>query len=32
LEDYKVENDEAIVYAVLDCRRNPAWIREKLMG
>ena len=27
---YRVENQEALVYAVLDCRRNPAWIRQKL--
>ena len=27
---YRVENQEALVYAVLDCRRNPAWIRHKL--
>jgi len=27
---YRVANDEAIVFAVLDCRRNPSWIREKL--
>ena len=29
---YKVIHDTAVIYAVLDCRRNPAWIREKLMG
>lgn len=27
---YRVTNDEVIVYAVLDCRRNPSWIRKKL--
>lgn len=27
---YKVFHDEALVYAVLDCRRNPAWIRKQL--
>ncbi len=27
---YRVANDDAIVFAVLDCRRNPSWIREKL--
>ncbi len=27
---YKVSNDEAFVYAVLDCRRNPAWIKKQL--
>lgn len=27
---YKLEEKEIRVYAVLDCRRNPAWIRKKL--
>ena len=27
---YCVEKDMVLVYAVLDCRRNPAWIRHKL--
>ena len=27
---YRVAGDEAIVFAVLDCRQNPSWIREKL--
>jgi len=27
---YRVEDDIVFVYAVLDCRRNPAWIRKKL--
>jgi plasmid stabilization system protein ParE len=27
---YRVADDEAIVFAVLDCRRNPNWIRKKL--
>jgi hypothetical protein len=27
---YRVENRTAYVYAVLDCRKNPAWIRKKL--
>jgi len=27
---YCVADDEAIVFAVLDCRRNPSWIRKKL--
>lgn len=27
---YRVANNEATVFAVLDCRRNPSWIREKL--
>lgn len=26
---YRVKGSTALVYAVLDCRRNPAWIREK---
>lgn len=28
---YKVLEEEVLVTAVLDCRRNPSWIREKLM-
>jgi hypothetical protein len=27
---YKVMQDIALVYAVLDCRRKPAWIRIRL--
>ena len=27
---YRVENDLVRVYAVLDCRRDPAWIRDRL--
>jgi len=27
---YRVEEDEARIYAVLDCRRDPAWIRKRL--
>lgn len=27
---YRVENDTALIYAILDCRRNPAWVRNKL--
>ena len=27
---YKVMEDAALVYAVLDCRREPAWIRSVL--
>ena len=27
---YRVESDTALVYAVLDCRRSPAWIRKRL--
>ncbi|MCC7203043.1 MAG: type II toxin-antitoxin system RelE/ParE family toxin [Nitrospirae bacterium] len=27
---YRVEDQTALVYAVLDCRRNPAWIRKRL--
>lgn len=29
---YRVEDNTALVYAVLDCRRHPAWIRKKLEG
>lgn len=27
---YRVTEDTALVFAVLDCRRNPSWIRAKL--
>ena len=27
---YRVEEQTALVYAVLDCRRRPAWIRRRL--
>lgn len=27
---YRVVNDTAYIYSVLDCRREPAWIRERL--
>ena len=27
---YKISDNEALVYAVLDCRRNPALIRKQL--
>lgn len=27
---YRVENHTARVYAILDCRKRPAWIRKKL--
>lgn len=27
---YRVAEDTALVFAVLDCRRNPSWIRAKL--
>jgi hypothetical protein len=27
---YKIIDDQAVVYAVLDCRRSPAWTRKKL--
>jgi plasmid stabilization system protein ParE len=27
---YRIENDAILVHAVLDCRRNPEWIRERL--
>jgi len=29
---YRCEDDLVMVYAVLDCRRNPAWIRQRLSG
>lgn len=27
---YRVEDDVVRVYAVLDCRRDPAWVRKRL--
>ena len=27
---YRIADDTAMVYAVLDCRRNPNWIRAML--
>lgn len=27
---YRIENDVVRVYAVLDCRRDPSWIRNRL--
>ena len=27
---YTVDNDTVIVRAILDCRRNPSWIRSRL--
>jgi plasmid stabilization system protein ParE len=27
---YKVEENSVRIYAVLDCRRNPSWIRKQL--
>ncbi len=29
---YSIDNDAIIVYAVLDCRRDPPWIRKRLEG
>ena len=27
---YKIAENDVLVYAVLDCRRNPAWTRERV--
>ena len=27
---YRIENGIILIYAILDCRRNPAWIKGKL--
>jgi len=27
---YRIEEETVLIYAVLDCRKNPAWTREKL--
>lgn len=29
---YRVVGDDVVVHAVLDCRRNPSWIRRRLDG
>ena len=26
---YRVEDEDIIVYAILDCRKNPAWIKGR---
>jgi hypothetical protein len=28
---YRVKGDVVVVFAVLDCRRNPSWVRKRLM-
>lgn len=28
---YRVVDEDVVVFAVLDCRRDPNWIRERLM-
>ena len=27
---YRIENQTVLVYAILDCRRSPAWIRKRI--
>jgi len=27
---YRIEGDSVLVYAILDCRRSPAWSRKRL--
>ena len=27
---YKIKDMEVQIYAIIDCRRKPAWVREKL--
>lgn len=27
---YRIDKQTALVYAVLDCRRSPAWVRKRL--
>ena len=29
---YRVDDDEVLVTAILDCRRKPSWIRNKLIN
>ena len=28
---YRIIDDVVVVFAILDCRRNPSWTRERLM-
>jgi hypothetical protein len=28
---YLIEDGVVLIYAILDCRRNPAWIRKKIL-
>lgn len=28
---YRVTNAVVVIFAVLDCRRNPSWLRKRLM-
>ena len=28
---YRIEDGVVLIYAILDCRRNPAWIRKKIL-
>jgi len=28
---YRIIDNEVVVFAILDCRRNPSWIRKRLM-
>ncbi|HKL21528.1 MAG TPA: type II toxin-antitoxin system RelE/ParE family toxin [Tichowtungia sp.] len=27
---YRVQNEQVQIYAVLDCRRSPAWVHDRL--
>lgn len=29
---YTVENEDIVIYAVLDCRKEPAWIKGRFEG
>ncbi|THB68024.1 MAG: type II toxin-antitoxin system RelE/ParE family toxin [Gammaproteobacteria bacterium] len=29
---YKINNDEALVFAVLDCRQKPSWTHHRLLA
>jgi hypothetical protein len=28
---YRIIDNEVVVFAILDCRRNPSWIRQRLV-
>jgi plasmid stabilization system protein ParE len=27
---YRIDGNEVLVYAILDCRKNPAWVRKRM--
>jgi len=27
---YRIDGNDVLVYAILDCRKNPAWVRKRM--